>query len=465
MPDTELTTVRKTFSGHVAGSGNSKDETPSPISQLKITFPDRNTEYLQAILQRYEMNIELAVPAVQDNLIESTTETAIPSDEIDDVTMQLSNDDNLKQNTDSQQDSYRTAKELLASVAPRPGKPRMELIVSRTNLLENAIAFFKSGQYHHDRALQVQFEGEPAVHGGRPRREFFSLLLKKLLCPTSPIRFFEGRPGRYLPIHNVDALVGGLFKVCGQIIAASALQGGSGFPCLAPPIYTYLATMSLDKAMDSTSIQDLPDPFVAEALQKISELEDGDPEFADVASSLSDSLTTAGYTHQLTSNNKADAMLKILRQDVLLSRKAELDQLAEGLGPVLEIIQRNPDVMRPYYTSTIIQPLTAESFLDICSFESTIPANLKAFFVQYVYRAGSEKLARLLQFCTGSLEVPMMGFHDPERITVSTVTSVYPNAATCSMILELPVQCVSEEQLRDSLDSVLDIQSTGFGVV
>jgi hypothetical protein len=379
--------------------------------------------------------------------------------------MQLSNDDNLKQNTDSQQDSYRTAKELLASVAPGPCKPRMRLIVSRTNLLEDAIAFFKSGQYHHDRALQVQFEGEPAVDGGGPRREFFSLLLKKLLCPTSPIRFFEGRPGRYLPIHNVDALVGGLFKVCGQIIAASALQGGSGFPCLAPPIYTYLATMSLDKAMDSTSIQDLPDPFVAEALQKISELEDGDPEFADVASSLSDSLTTAGYTHQLTSNNKADAMLKILRQDVLLSRKAELDQLAEGLGPVLEIIQRNPDVMRPYYTSTIIQPLTAESFLDICSFESTIPANLKAFFVQYVYRAGSEKLARLLQFCTGSLEVPMMGFHDPERITVSTVTSVYPNAATCSMILELPVQCVSEEQLRDSLDSVLDIQSTGFGVV
>ena len=61
-------------------------------------------------------------------------------------------------------------------------------------------------------------------------------------------------------------------------------------------------------------------------------MEDDNPEFNDVASSLSDSLPTAGYTHRLTSNNKADAMLKILLHDVILSRKAELDQLAWGIS-------------------------------------------------------------------------------------------------------------------------------------
>ena len=86
------------------------------------------------------------------------------------------------------------------------------------------------------------------------------------------MRFFEGRPGRYLPIHNLDALVGGLFQVCDQIIAASALQGGPGFPCLATSISAYLVTTSLGKDMNSISLQDLPDPLVAEALEKFERL-------------------------------------------------------------------------------------------------------------------------------------------------------------------------------------------------
>ncbi|XP_062499230.1 uncharacterized protein LOC134176580 [Corticium candelabrum] len=246
---------------------------------------------------------------------------------------------------------------------------RMRLTVSRTDLLADAIAFFKSGQYHHDRPLNVRFEGEPAVDGGGPRREFFSLLLQKMLSPTSQYRLLEGRPGRYLPMHNLDALVGGLFKVYGQIIAASALQGGPGFPCLAPPIYSYLVTSS--------------DPFVAETLKTISELEDDNPEFHNVASSLSEPLAIAGYTHRLTSTNKADAMLKIMLHDVILSRKAEIDQLALGLGPVLELAKANPESMRSLFTATDLKPLTSESFLELCTFQPTVPADLKTLFIQY----------------------------------------------------------------------------------
>ena len=77
----------------------------------------------------------------------------------------------------------------------------------------------------------------------------------------------------------------------------------------------------------------------------------------------------------------------------------------------------------------------------------------------------SEKLSKLLQFCTGCAEVPVMGFYSPSQITVSTIRSVYPNASTCPMILELPRQCVSEQQFGDNLDAVVDMQSTGFGVV
>ena len=74
----------------------------------------------------------------------------------------------------------------------------MRLSMIRTDLLADVIAFFKSGQCHYDRPLNVRFEGEPAVDGGGPRREFFSLLLQRILSPTSQYRLFKGRLGRYL---------------------------------------------------------------------------------------------------------------------------------------------------------------------------------------------------------------------------------------------------------------------------
>ena len=63
--------------------------------------------------------------------------------------------------------------------------------------------------------------------------------------------------------------MGGLYKVAGQMIAASALQGGPAFPCLAPAIYTYMATMSLDSVIDEISPLDLPDPNLADTVEKV----------------------------------------------------------------------------------------------------------------------------------------------------------------------------------------------------
>ena len=110
-----------------------------------------------------------------------------------------------------------TVSDLLASIKPRQnlGIPRMRLTVSRTDLLQDAIVLFKSGQYHHDREMTVRFEGEQAVDGGGKRRNF-SLLLKTMASPTAKVRLFVSSKGRYLPVHNKDSLAGSLFKVCGQ---------------------------------------------------------------------------------------------------------------------------------------------------------------------------------------------------------------------------------------------------------
>ena len=138
--------------------------------------------------------------------------------------------------------------------------------MSRTDVMSDAISFFKSVGYDPKREFRIRFENEPPVDGGGPKREFVSLLLREFLSPSAPIRLFEGPQGRYLPMHNMDALMGGLFNIAGQIIAASALQGGPRFSCLANPVYTYLVTSSLDRVLDDINVTDLSDPCLPDTL-------------------------------------------------------------------------------------------------------------------------------------------------------------------------------------------------------
>ena len=75
---------------------------------------------------------------------------------------------------DNKSSTSQTVSDLLASVGPRQnsGIPRMRLTVSRTELLQDAIVLFKSGQYHHDREMTERFEREHAVDGGGKRQNF-----------------------------------------------------------------------------------------------------------------------------------------------------------------------------------------------------------------------------------------------------------------------------------------------------
>ena len=136
---------------------------------------------------------------------------------------------------------------------------------------------------------------------------------------------------------------------------------------------------------------------------QISELEDDNPEFGQVASGLSESLAAAGYTHRLSSANKADAVLKVLLHEVILSRKAELDQLALGLGPLLDVARQHPEFTSSLLTYTATESLTAQGFLDLCTFESTVPAHLHNYFVQYVRNAGLSAFCMCVHVCASSV--------------------------------------------------------------
>lgn len=131
------------------------------------------------------------------------------------------------------------------------------------------MAYFKSHTFDIKSQFRVTFEGEPAIDGGGPRREFFSILIQSLTSPECPIRLFEGRPGHLLPLHNIDALLGGMYKFAGNMIAASILQEGPGFPLLSPALYRYLSSQSLEEVFEKATAEDISDCVISDAVAKV----------------------------------------------------------------------------------------------------------------------------------------------------------------------------------------------------
>ena len=68
-------------------------------------------------------------------------------------------------------------------------------------------------------------------------------------------------------------------------------------------------------------------------------------------------------------------------------------------------------------------------------------------------------------FATAVDAVPPMGFYNPSKITVLQNSSVFPNSNTCPMELELPGGVTSFEQFKKNMDSVINFQEEGFGIV
>ena len=64
------------------------------------------------------------------------------------------------------------------------------IIVNRGSILTDSIAHFKQRNFDFNAPVMVTFEGEPAIDGGSPKREYFTLLLRELLSALSELVCF-----------------------------------------------------------------------------------------------------------------------------------------------------------------------------------------------------------------------------------------------------------------------------------
>ena len=94
--------------------------------------------------------------------------------------------------------------ELLTRISPKRTSVK-RITVNRDSLLADGICAFKTTLFDFDQTFRITFGNEAAVDGGGPTREYFTLLLKELVSPSSSIRLFEAQENRLIPMHSTDA--------------------------------------------------------------------------------------------------------------------------------------------------------------------------------------------------------------------------------------------------------------------
>ena len=114
---------------------------------------------------------------------------------------------------------------------------------------------------------------------------------------------------------------------------------------------------------------------------------------------LTDMLVNSGFTKQLLKANKGSAMMSLMIHSLITSRKAELDQFAFGLGPVLKAAQKQPSVCKPLFVfEEGSAMLTPEIFKELLS-ENDLEDRLKAYFHDYIDSRSKNILLSNLHAC------------------------------------------------------------------
>ena len=136
---------------------------------------------------------------------------------------------------------------------------RKKLEVDEDDLIEDAVAYYKSIQFDSSCPLRITFQGQPAIDSGGVLRHFYSDLFEGLV-QGKPLLLFEGEKGHKVPSYQPQAVMSGMFEMVGKMIAHSLVQGAPGFPCLALPCFYYLVTGDVMCAFAYCDVWDIPDP-------------------------------------------------------------------------------------------------------------------------------------------------------------------------------------------------------------
>lgn len=100
-------------------------------------------------------------------------------------------------------------------------------------------------------------------------RQAFTDVFVEIATGSSGLRLFRGAERRLTPICSSEHVLTDVFEVLGKMIAHSLVQGGPGFPFLAPGIFWYSATADLVVAVRRSSFVDIGDSELACFVERV----------------------------------------------------------------------------------------------------------------------------------------------------------------------------------------------------
>lgn len=187
------------------------------------------------------------------------------------------------------------------------------ICVRREMVLSDCLKAMKRS-FDIKKKFKVEFVGEDGQDDGALVRELWRLLKEELHFESA---FFIGCTEVKVPLHNTSALEGGRFKLIGELMALSFLQGGTGFPFLAPCIYDFICGLPI--ASLQPSVDHIPDPQEREIALQISEATmESLPQLL-ARTDVSDVVYTSGFTQDVKPERRRQILRAILLQQCIFS--------------------------------------------------------------------------------------------------------------------------------------------------
>ena len=147
------------------------------------------------------------------------------------------------------EDNPISASDILTELGKQMQYPPQKLNIDREDLLSDAICYHKDPDFDPRKRIRVCSKDQVALDTGGVLRQFYSDVMVTLSQNGDHLKLFEGEAKRRLPLSRSEHVVSGIFEILGKMIVHSLVQGGPGFPYLAPVVYSYISTGDLQAAL------------------------------------------------------------------------------------------------------------------------------------------------------------------------------------------------------------------------
>uniref|UniRef100_A0A1A8NZW8 HECT domain-containing protein n=4 Tax=Nothobranchius TaxID=28779 RepID=A0A1A8NZW8_9TELE len=379
----------------------------------------------------YSKYTELYAPIVAENQEDSSSEEGSTHSQRDAEMQQLS------------------VSEVIANLALQIDRHSVSRFnICRSDIWDGAVRGFKRSTFSAEKDLLVKFSDdggrlEDGLDTGGPKREFLSLLMKRL--NQRPI--FDGPENRRYLVYNSTAIREDEYGLAGKMISVSIVHGGPGPNFLSEDLVNHISGHS----SFSASIGDITDEEMGKVLQQIenaSSLEN----LQDQMVQNSTMLQTAGCFRRVSSLQEKHSVIKdYLRWYILDKNHRAIERFKDGLSSLqfLTALQQHPAVLTPVLCQSN-EKLSAAGIEDLFqpqlspggSNRRTQEDQTRSFWGDYLLDCeendSSVTLEEIFMFATGLPCIPPAGVNPQPRLQFDT-SSKFPMANTCANTLKLPL--------------------------